>query len=63
MVSTTRVFVAAQPAPATRTKADLALFERKAALSKELGATHMLLTDGLPLATWQTRRTRTRCGL
>jgi hypothetical protein len=44
------VFVAAQPAPATRAKADLAFFERKAALFK---ATHMLLTEGLPLAKWQ----------
>ena len=33
--------------------ADLAQFERKAALSKELGATHMLVTEGLPLATWE----------
>ena len=29
------------------------LFERKAAMSKELGATHMLVTEGLPLATWE----------
>ncbi len=33
--------------------ADMAEFERKAALSKELGATHMLVTEGLPLATWE----------
>ena len=33
--------------------ADLAQFERKATLSKELGATHMLVTEGLPLATWE----------
>jgi len=32
---------------------DLALYERKAALSKELGATHMSVTGGLPLATWE----------
>src|SRR5580658_517258 len=32
---------------------DLAFFEKKAAFSKELGATHMLVTDGLPLATWE----------
>jgi hypothetical protein len=32
---------------------DLALFERKASLSKELGATHLLITEGLPLATWE----------
>lgn len=45
------------PAPtgdtARRDAADLAAFEHKAALSKELGATHMLVTDGLPLATWE----------
>ena len=33
--------------------ADLAQFERKAALSKELGATHMLVSEGLPPATWE----------
>jgi hypothetical protein len=33
--------------------ADLVQFERKATLSKELGATHMLVTEGLPLATWE----------
>jgi hypothetical protein len=33
--------------------ADLAQFERKAVLSKDLGATHMLVTEGLPLATWE----------
>ena len=32
---------------------DLAQFERKASLSKELGATHLLITEGLPLATWE----------
>jgi hypothetical protein len=32
---------------------DLAQYERKAALSKELGATHMTVTGGLPLATWE----------
>ena len=32
---------------------DLKFFEKKAALSKELGATHMLVTDGLPPATWE----------
>ena len=32
---------------------DLVEFEHRAALSKELGATHMLVTEGLPLATWQ----------
>jgi hypothetical protein len=45
------------PAPAgdvaRREAADLALFERKATLAKELGATHMVVTDGLPLATWE----------
>ena len=38
---------------ARREAADLALFDRKAALSKELGATHLLITEGLPLATWE----------
>jgi hypothetical protein len=33
--------------------AQLALFERKAALAKRLGATHVPLTDGLPTAQWQ----------
>ena len=32
---------------------DLALFERKAALAKRLGATHVPITDGLPPAKWQ----------
>jgi len=32
---------------------DLAQFERKAALLKELGATHIVITEGLPLATWE----------
>jgi hypothetical protein len=40
-------------APPSRAQADLALFERKAQLSKELGATDMLVTEGLPLTTWQ----------
>ncbi len=31
----------------------LAQFERKAALSKELGATHIVITEGLPPATWE----------
>ena len=38
---------------ARRDAADLAQFEHKAALSKELGATHILITEGLPLATWE----------
>jgi len=32
---------------------ELALFERKAALAKRLGATHVPITDGLPVAKWQ----------
>ncbi len=32
---------------------DLAEFEHRARLAKELGATHMAVTEGLPLATWQ----------
>jgi len=47
----------AQPAApddsAKREAADLAEFDRKAALSKELGATDMVITEGLPLATWE----------
>ena len=38
---------------AKRKAADLALFERKAGFAKELGATHMIVTEGLPLATWE----------
>ena len=38
---------------AARDAADLLKFERKAMLSKDLGATHVLVTDGLPLATWE----------
>ena len=32
---------------------DLALFEQKAAISKELGATDLVVTEGLPLASWE----------
>lgn len=32
---------------------DLAEFEHRASLAKDLGATHVSLTEGLPLATWQ----------
>jgi hypothetical protein len=32
---------------------DLAQFARKAALEKELGATHIVITEGLPPATWE----------
>jgi hypothetical protein len=35
------------------TQENLTQYERKAALSKELGATHMSVTEGLPLATWE----------
>ena len=35
---------------------NLALFERKATLAKELGATHVPITDNLPPATWQFQR-------
>ena len=38
---------------AQRDAADLANFDREAALSKALGATDMAVTDGLPLATWE----------
>lgn len=43
----------AVPAQSPRAQADLALFEKKVQLSKELGATHMLVTEGLPLAMWE----------
>ncbi|CAN5456409.1 hypothetical protein BH10ACI2_BH10ACI2_19360 [soil metagenome] len=43
------VVLNAQPAALV----DLAQFERKATLSKELGATHVVITEGLPLATWE----------
>jgi hypothetical protein len=42
---------------ARRDAADLAQFEHKAKLSKDLGATHLLVTDGLPLATWEMEAT------
>jgi hypothetical protein len=38
---------------ARRDAADLAQFDRKAALEKDLGATDVLITEGLPLATWE----------
>jgi hypothetical protein len=41
---------------ATRDAADLAAFEHRAALSKELGATQMVVTEDLPLATWEMDR-------
>ncbi|MEO8115789.1 MAG: hypothetical protein ABI655_15475, partial [Phenylobacterium sp.] len=33
--------------------ADLALFEKRAALSREIGATEMVMTDGLPATNWE----------
>ena len=32
---------------------DLARFEHRAALSRQLGATQMVVTEGLPLAMWE----------
>lgn len=44
----------AHAAPPSRPQSeDLSFFEKKAALSKQLGATHVLVTDGLPPATWE----------
>ncbi len=46
----------AQPAPgdlARREAADLAQFEHRAVLAQELGATHVVITEGIPLATWE----------
>lgn len=40
-------------ARASGDRSDLAFFEQKARLSKELGATDMLVTDGLPSADWE----------
>lgn len=37
----------------TKTTADPARFERRATLSKELGATHVSITEDLPPAMWQ----------
>lgn len=45
--------LAAQTAAGRTTGADLQQFERKAALSKEVGATHLVITEGLPLARWE----------
>lgn len=39
--------------PAQLDADNLANFERKAALAKELGATHVLITENLPPATWE----------
>ncbi len=44
---------AARVALSSQDASDLALFERKATLAKRLGATHVPLTDGLPVAKWQ----------
>jgi hypothetical protein len=46
----------AQPTPADparREAADLAQFEHRAVLAKELGGTHVVITEGIPLATWE----------
>ncbi|HEU4960799.1 MAG TPA: hypothetical protein VFT56_10345 [Sphingomonas sp.] len=43
----------APASPAARDAADLAAFAHKAALLRDLGATQMVVTDGLPIATWQ----------
>jgi hypothetical protein len=40
-------------APAELDAENLANFEKKAALAKELGATHVLITENLPPATWE----------
>jgi len=37
--------------------ADLAAFDHKAALAKELGATAMVITEGIPLSTWEMDKT------
>jgi hypothetical protein len=45
--------VATTPRSADRDAADLALFEKRAALSRELGATDMVVTEGLPATDWE----------
>ena len=42
-----------QAAAPDRDAEDLARFEHRAALSRQLGATQMVVTEGLPLATWE----------
>jgi hypothetical protein len=44
---------ASAAASSTGTTADLARFERRAALSKEMGATHVSITEDLPPSLWQ----------
>lgn len=46
-------FTAEPKATAELDAANLATFERRATLAKELGATHIILTDGLPPALWE----------
>ncbi len=45
--------VSADAATASRDAADLSEFEHEAKLARELGATDVLITDGLPIATWE----------
>jgi hypothetical protein len=60
-VTATPLLVAAQTqwsagidtATANRKAADLAEFEHEVKLAKELGSTDVLITDGLPIATWE----------
>jgi hypothetical protein len=47
------IFVSVNLPAQMTAQVDLAQFERKAALAKELGATHVVITEGLPLATWE----------
>lgn len=53
MLSACGLAARANPDTATHDQRELATFERKAALAKKLGATHVPITDGLPPATWQ----------
>jgi len=41
------------PHTASRDSENLARFEHKAALLRDLGATHMVITEGLPIARWK----------
>jgi hypothetical protein len=54
LIASCGITLLASPSHAeTGDAADLAQFDHKAALSKELGATAMVITEGIPLATWE----------
>jgi hypothetical protein len=53
VVALVNVFLAVSSHAQMTAPVDLAQFESKAVLAKELGATHIVITEGLPLATWE----------